>query len=86
MYKPGVDVSVQSTEKPTADLTDISKLKIKMEQLEKLRQDMNKPGVSVISYLREIVTVEQFTGFFHPTESTIQSGNQLHASRSVIQV
>ena len=42
MYKQGVDVSVQLTEKPTADLTDISKLKIKMEQLEKLRQDMNK--------------------------------------------
>ena len=71
MYKPGVAVSVQSTEQPTADLTDISKLKIKMEQLEKLQQDMNKivaqafePGVSVISYLREFVTVEQFPGFF----------------------
>ena len=36
MYKPRVDISVLSTEKPTADLTDISKLQIHMEQVEKI--------------------------------------------------
>ena len=42
VYKPRVDISVLSTEKPTADLTDISKLQIHMEQGETLRQEMTK--------------------------------------------
>lgn len=42
MYKPRVDISGLSTEKPTADLTDISKLQILMEQVQTLRREMSK--------------------------------------------
>ena len=42
MYKPRVDISVLSTEKPAADLTDISKLQILMEQVQTLRREMSK--------------------------------------------